>query len=333
LTRNQKIFDLRVIIGDNFISRISFYLLFNNQKMPNKLSSKRVIKTSLVVDISDILLNGIIALFTGSSVMLAEALQGMADLITVIFLYIGVKRSAKKSNRLYNFGYGRELYFWVLCSAIFMFVVTAGLSFYFGYQKFTNPTPLENTFWAYFVLFAGILTNLYALSVSARKINSSETRASLIKNFAKSHLVEVKTAFISDMMGTVSAIVGVIAIAIYSITGDPRYDGLGAMIIAIAIACFSIILIAEAKDMIIGRSAPRKESDHIREIVLAHPMVEKIVGLMTTYFGSEELYVNLNICIKQNLQTAQIEKLIDEIELSIKKLKPEVDIVQIEIDR
>jgi cation diffusion facilitator family transporter len=297
-----------------------------------EISPDRVIKTSLVVDVGDILFNGFVAIITGSSVMFAEALQGLADLITVIFLYIGVKRSAKRPNKKFNFGYGRELYFWVLCAAIVMFVVTAGLSFHSGLTKFIDPKPLEKTFWAYLALVFGIITNTYALSISYRKIKSTQTKASIVKSFAASRFIEVKTAFITDLMGSVSAGFGIVALIIYGLTGNSRYDGLGAMIIALAIAFFALTLIVEAKEMIIGKSISKEEKELIKQIAQVHPLVNKVLQITTMQFGSEELYVNLNINVKDNLETRQIENLISEIEKNIIKAKPEVDIVQIEIN-
>jgi cation diffusion facilitator family transporter len=300
--------------------------------MKKEFSSQNVIKTSLVVDISDILLNTFVAIITGSSIMLAEALQGLSDLITVIFLYVGIKRSAKSANKKFNFGYGRELYFWVLCSAIAMLIITAGLSFYSGLQKLINPIPLERTFWAYLILIIGMISNFYAFSVSYRKITKQSAKASIIKSFASSHLIEIKTAFITDLMGTLSALFGFISMILYSVTGNPKYDGLGAIIVGVMIATFAIIIIIESKEMIIGKSISKDKRQKIIGITSSHPNVKKILQLSTMHFGSDELYVNMNIKVDNNLETRQIEKVIDEIEKNIKDKIPEIDIIQIEID-
>jgi cation diffusion facilitator family transporter len=289
-----------------------------------EITPNKVIKTSLTVNILDILFNGVVAIITGSSVMLAGTLRGLSDLITVIFLYIGIKRSAKRPNKKFNFGYGRELYFWVLCAAITMFVVSASISFYSGLIKFLNPEPLERTIWAYLVLTVGIITNTYSLSFSYRKIKSAQTKASIIKNFTSSRLLEIKTALITDLMGSVSVLLGIVALIIYGMTGDARYDGLGAMIIALAISSLALILIFEAKEMIIGKSVPPGEKQTIRKIAEMHPLVNKVLQITTMHFGSEEMYVNLNINVKDNLKTQQIENLINEIKENIIKLKPEV---------
>jgi len=115
--------------------------------MKSNLTSKKVVLTSFFVDTLDIIFNGAIAFSTGSSIMLAEFLQGLADLVTVAFLYIGIKRSVKRADREHSFGYGRELYFWSLCSAIIMFAGTATLSFYFVTGNLPTQNQFRITFW------------------------------------------------------------------------------------------------------------------------------------------------------------------------------------------
>ncbi|MDH4358758.1 MAG: cation diffusion facilitator family transporter [Candidatus Berkelbacteria bacterium] len=299
--------------------------------MSPNISSKKVISTSLLVDILDVLLNGIVALITGSSVMLAEALQGVADLLTVIFLYIGVKRSARRPNKYYNFGYGRELYFWVMCAAVAMFSITATLSVYSGIHKILNPAALENTFWAYLVLTIGVASNAYALSLSVRKIRQTPIKASVLKSFISSNLIEVKTASLTDMMGTTAAVFGIISLIVYAITGDPFFDGLGAVIIGITIATFAIFLIIDVKDLIIGKSASPDKIELIRKTAHENPSVERVSKIMSMHFGSEDIYVNLNLELDDKLKTPEIEKLNEKIERDIKQAVPEVDLVHIEL--
>lgn len=299
--------------------------------MNKELSSKQVIKTSIIVDSIDIILNGTVAVISGSSIMLAEALQGLADLIAVIFLMIGVKRSARKPNKHYNFGYGKELYFWVMCSAIAMFAITATVSIYSGVHKLINPEHLENTFWAYFVLAFAVISNVYALSVSLKRMRLAPTRASIVKSFMKSHLIEIKATLITDAMGTASASLGIISLLGYWITGDARYDGMGAIVIGVTISIFALWLLSDVKNLIIGKSASPDNLAKIRKVLEDEPLVKKVERIMSMHFGSEDIYVNLNIDVDQNSTAAQIEKLDKKIEEAIIRAVPEVDLVHIEI--
>ena len=61
----------------------------------SKVSDVRVVLTSFVVSIFDVALNLLVALVTGSTVMLSQALQGLSDLITGGILFMGVKRSKR----------------------------------------------------------------------------------------------------------------------------------------------------------------------------------------------------------------------------------------------
>jgi hypothetical protein len=49
--------------------------------MAKQISSRKVVWTSFLVDLGDIALNVIVMLATGSVVMLAEAFEGLSDLV------------------------------------------------------------------------------------------------------------------------------------------------------------------------------------------------------------------------------------------------------------
>ena len=78
-----------------------------------QITSEKVIVTSFLVDVSDVLINAFVAVLSGSVVMLSQALEGGADLLASGFLLVGIKRSKRPSDRKHPYGYGRELYFWI----------------------------------------------------------------------------------------------------------------------------------------------------------------------------------------------------------------------------
>ena len=56
-------------------------------------------------------------------------------------------------------------------------------------------------------------------------------------------MVETKTTFTLDLMGTSASFLGMVALGIYAVTGDLRFDGLGAMAIGLTLGIFSFSLI------------------------------------------------------------------------------------------
>ena len=71
--------------------------------MKNQISSTRTVWTSFLVDLGDIILNVIVMLVTGSVVMLAEAFEGLSDLVASAMLLIGLKMSKKRPNKKTSF--------------------------------------------------------------------------------------------------------------------------------------------------------------------------------------------------------------------------------------
>ncbi len=96
--------------------------------------------------------------------MLAESLEGVADLVASGLLLIGL-RISKRSSKLHPFGHGKALFFWTLISAIVMLIFGASSSIYFGVQRLLHPTEISKLLWAYGALCISIITNGYALSL------------------------------------------------------------------------------------------------------------------------------------------------------------------------
>src|SRR5687768_12362924 len=101
----------------------------------SNISANKVLLVSFLVDLFDVLTGVIVTWLSGSVVMLSQALEGIADLASSGFLVLGLNRSRKKADSKYPFGYGRELYFWTLISALIMFSVTSTFTIYFGWQR------------------------------------------------------------------------------------------------------------------------------------------------------------------------------------------------------
>lgn len=297
-----------------------------------RVSALKVIITSFFVDVLDVLLNVIVAFLSGSVVMLSQALEGIADLVSSGLLMVGVVRSTKPADKRHPFGYGREIYFWSMLSALVIFGVTALFSIYFGWQRFLNPEPISNLNLAFGVLGFTVLTNGYAFYLSLKRITYNKKFAQIAKIFMRSSLIETKTALVLDLMGTLSSILGLISLLLFKFSGDFRFDGLGAMVIGATLAVLSVFLLLSVKELLIGKSASLETEDKIRLAALSTPGVDEILGLKTLNIGSEKLLVNIDVHLKGNQTIEDIEKLIDKIKTSVRREVPSVHHIQVELE-
>ncbi len=302
------------------------------KKKDDSITAKKVIFTSFGVDLLDVVLNFIVLILSGSVVMLSQLLEGIADLSASGFLIIGLHRSKQKENRTHPFGYGREIYVWTLLSALVMFGITATLSFYFGFQRFHNPELIHDSWLAIAVLILTFFTNFYAFYLSFTRLLRKRNVRSIIRIFYRSSLVETKTTFILDLMGSTASLLGLIALLIYVATGDARFDGLGAMLIGLTLGILSIFLLLGIVDLIIGKSASEETEMKIRTAALSIDEVNRILDLKTMYIGTEKLLVNLDVNMKDKLDTDALEKLIDKIKDEIRGVVPSAKYIQVELE-
>jgi cation diffusion facilitator family transporter len=286
------------------------------------VTTKRVLLTSFFVDALDTLVNVTIAIFTGSAVMFAESLQGFADLTSVTMLLIGFERSKKRSNKQHPFGYGKELYFWAILSVFLIIGITATLSFYSGLQKWRAPAGIDHVYITYIALAAAVITNSYAFWLSLRKLLGGNQLKKFIKVFLETSDVAPRTTLVLDAMGSLSAGFGLISLITYGITGDGRYDGLGAMIIGVLLAILALTLLFTTKSLVTGRSAPKELEHDIKKAALSVPQVKDVLDLRTMMMGTNNILINIEVHLKDGLSTDQVEKAIDKIRESIQKKVP-----------
>lgn len=263
--------------------------------------------------------------------MLAEALQGSADLTTTIFLMIGVRRSLRRPDHNHQFGHGREVYFWTLMSGVVMLTITATTSIYHGFSHIVTPVPIEHVGIAFFVLIVGLFTNSYAFGMSYQRLVVAHDGMSLWEIVTTSSLIEIKATFILDLLGSASALLGLVSLLLYIVTGYSQFDGLGAMAIGIAMAILAVVLMLDVKDLIVGRVAPIEIENDIRETALAIKGVEGIESLRTMYVGSDKLLVALSLSVASHLETSQFERLTEIIKGELKNEIPMLQHIHIEL--
>lgn len=294
-------------------------------------TDSNVVGTSLLVSISDVLLNVIVGLLTGSRVVFSQSLQGFSDLVTAIILYAGVKRSRKKADKKHPLGYGREIFFWVLIAGVLMFIGTGLFTLNMGLQQFLNPGELDAIYLAFIMLSFGLISNFYAFQKSFNRLRGRQ-RKNIWRVFRSSSLIETKATFIVDLLGTVSAAIGIVALGVYVFTGDVRFDGLGSMMVGATMMIAAVVLVLDVRDLIVGKSVPDEIVRKIRKSALSHEEVEEILDLRTLYLGSEKIMILLEVHVIDTLTTNQIEHLLDEIRAQIKLEIPQAYHLQIEVE-
>lgn len=298
--------------------------------MSKTISTRRVVTVSFLVDVFDVISNLIVAILTGSAVIFAEMVQGATDSLGSFLLVIGERQARRPSDSYHPLGYTREVFFWALISSMVMLFLGSGLTIMRGYQQLIEPEIVRHKWLALAVLAISVLTNSYALSQSVRKIRLAQTP--FLKAFQESSRQLVKTSLLRDSLGTLSALTGLIAIFVYDVAGILLFDALGAIVIGVFMAVFAIILISQAKSLITGNAVPKEILGRIKNSTLQIPEVVAINRLSAVFSGNEQILVDLDLDLKEDLTTGQIEKALDKIKEAIVNQVPEVNSVRVDLN-
>lgn len=302
--------------------------------MSKTISDLRVVATSALVSVSDVALNMTVAVITGSTVMMSQALQGFSDLVTGGILFFGVRRSKREADRKFQFGYGREVFFWVLIAGIIMFVGTGAASVFVGYEQFIRPSSIENIWVALGMLIIGFSTNYYSFRLSLQRMKQRGRRHDhgVMRHFLSSSIVETKATFIIDFLGTTSAVIGFIALFVTVLTGNERFDGVGSILIGLSMMISAFLLMRDVRDLIIGRAVDASTSNEIIAAAKSVNGVNDVLDLRTMYLGSERLLVILEVHIEDDHSTDEIERITDHIKETVSRNVPIIEHIQVEIE-
>ncbi len=297
------------------------------EKQKRSASPKKVVFISFMVDVIDVVTNLAVAMITGSATIFSEMAQGVADSIGSIFLVIGERRSQKKKDSDHPMGYSREAFFWSLMSAIVMLIIGGGLSFWRGLNQLLTPEPLTYPHLAVLVIVIAIFTNGYAVSLSAKSLQEElGSLKAIFKNY--SHPL-VKGAFLRDVVGTTTSILGLMAILAYEFFELNIMDAIGALISAVLMMASSTFLIIQARALITGQALPPNELGLLKSLILENDNIDAINSLVAIYSGANEILLEADLDINESLTTNEIELLLDHLEEDLAKSFPNMNRVSV----
>ena len=293
---------------------------------------KKAIIAALMANIGIAISKFVAFFFTGSSSMLSEAIHSVADSSNQVLLLVGNKRSQKPADEKHPFGYGRRRFVYGFIVAVVLFLIGGLFSLYEGLHKWQDPEPLNDWWIAVLVLVIAIGLETVSFRTALREANKSRGKRSLANFIKDSRQPELPVILLEDagaLLGLVFALVGV---GMAVITGDGRWDAVGAMAVGTLLVVIAIFLAMEMATMLIGESALPEEVAAIRAALESAPLVERVIHLRTVHVGPDELLVAAKIAISQSETAAGIAAGINEAELALRAAVPTARYVFIEPD-
>jgi cation diffusion facilitator family transporter len=291
-------------------------------------SSKRAVYAALFGNLGISIAKLIAALLTGSSAMWSETYHSFSDTFNQVLLLIGIKTSSKVPTERHPFGFGKEQFFWSFIVATLLFGISGILSFEKGFTSIYDPMhQIVNTDVSYVILlisaiFEGnalrIAFNLFRHNIEARgeKVNVHK----LFTEFQESKDPTILTVMVEDSAALLGIAIAAIGIYLSDVTNNMIYDAISSISIGAVLMLFAFFLAKENRALLIGEAMSKKDRVKIIDSVLKIPEVNRVITLRTMHFGPNDVLVAMEVSIVDNINTDQIEQVIDIIEERIKSV-------------
>ena len=269
---------------------------------------------------------------TGSTSMLSEAIHSVADALNQVLLLIGGKRSKRVADDKYQFGYGRVRYVYGFMVAIVLFMVGGIYSLYEGWHKWNHPEPVNNHWIAIGVLTIAIILESLSFRTAILETNKVRGKRSFAKFVRDARQPELPVILLEDFGALLGLVFALFGVSFAVITGDGRWDGMGAMAIGTLLIIIAIILIREMSAMLVGEGALPEEYDAVKAALESAPLVERVINLRTLHVGPDALLVGAKIAIRRCDTAQDIAQGIDEAERLLRLAVPSAQYVFLEPD-
>ncbi|HYF98654.1 MAG TPA: cation diffusion facilitator family transporter [Candidatus Saccharimonadales bacterium] len=291
--------------------------------------SKKAIYAALFGNLAIAISKLFAALFTGSTSMWAETYHSFSDTFNQVLLLLGLKASKKEANEKYQFGFGKEQFFWSFVVAILIFGISGVLSLEHGISYFMaghESHRVENTLINYIILAIAFVFEANAIRIAFaifRKTIEDRgdklTLSTLFTELKENKDPIIITVLVEDAAALLGIIIAAVALLLSDVTGNSVYDAIGSLLIGIVLMGFAIFLARENRGMLIGESISMRDYKKIYEAVVNIPEVRKIKSIRTMHFAAEDVLIAIEVNLIENLSTNTIESVINNIQNKIKE--------------
>lgn len=262
------------------------------------------------------IIKGIVAMFTGSQAMTADAFNSAGDIFSSLMTYIGNKISSKPSDEDHNLGHGKAEYIYSMLISISM-ILMAMFVLKDSFISLVKGKTYDFSIWLIVVCLVTIIVKLF-LFIYTNKIYKKYNNL-LVKANSKDHF--------NDMIITSTNLVSCI-LSIYRIY---FLDGVVGIIISLWIMYTSIKLFIESYNVLMDKSISVETKNEVYEIIDSHKEIKKVIHFNSTPVGYK-YQISFTIYVDGNMSTFDSHDIANKLEKEIIKEIDEIYLVIIHVN-
>ena len=273
----------------------------------NSISGLFPVVAALVGNIVVAVIKFAAAFASGSSAMFSEAIHSVADTLNQSLLLLGIRRSMKKPDSDFVYGYGYERFFWALISACGIFFIGAGVTVYNGISSIIEPHVMEYHPFVFLVLALSFCIESITFIISWRELRRRFPQYSFSERF-KYGDPSTLAVFFEDGIALLGVYIAFVAIGLSIYTGNRIFDAAGSILIGIVLGVGAILLISKNKNFLIGHAIPEDIEEEIIAMIEADPAIERVLDFKSTVLNIGVFRIKCEVEFNGNARLKEISK-------------------------
>ena len=275
----------------------------------------------------------VVAGITGSSAMLSEGIHSAVDTGNGVLLLIGTNLSERPPSEQHPFGHGKELFFWSLIVAVLIFGIGGGVSFYEGIQHMRHPEPLRDATWNYVVLGAAAVFEGISFAIALKAFLADRLPGPFWNSLFASKDPTTYTVLAEDAAALLGLAVAAAGVYASHRLDMPVLDGAASVVIGLLLAGVAVVLVREARGLLVGEGIRPATARDVRAIAAAQPHVGSVGWPLSMYVGARDVLLVLDVEFEPETPADAVASTVQTIESAIRTRYPVIRRIYIEAGR
>jgi len=231
---------------------------------------------------------------TGSGAMFSEAVHSLADTANQSLLIIGVRKSIKKPDEEYPYGYGKERFIWALISACGIFFIGCGVTVYHGVVILMAGQEAHFNSLNLYILLIAFVIESFTLWLAVRDLKKHFPGEKVSKIMTEADPTTLAVVY-EDGLAVIGVGIAFSSILLAYFTGQAYWDAVGSIIIGLLLGVAAIMLISKNRNYLITKSVPKEVEELIIDILNSDPTVEKVLDFKSAILDVDKYLIKCDI--------------------------------------
>ncbi|MBW2732558.1 MAG: cation diffusion facilitator family transporter [Deltaproteobacteria bacterium] len=249
---------------------------------------------------------------TGSGAMLSEGIHSAADVLNQSLILLGLWLSSRTADAERPYGYHGDRFIWSLISAVGVFFLGCGVTAYHAIHSIMVPPVVTASIWAYVVLGVSLLIEGAVFLIALRAFLQACGDRPKFRFFFREADPPQVAVLLEDGVAVTGIMLAAVAIALTNVTGEPIWDSIGALLIALLLGGVAAILVAQNRRLLLGTAVPPRVRESVLRVLKEHPSVEAVFDFKSRMLSVDSYRVKMEVEFDGRAIARKMEDLLRE---------------------